>query len=179
MNPNDRFGRLVAIEPIKMGRSWLCKCDCGNTAIIRKLALIRGYRLTCGCRQSPAYPDELKCIGCELTKSLSEFYIRKNGTVYSYKCKKCVTNDNVERVRQYRRIVIEHYGSKCDCCGESNVEFLAIDHIHGNGNKHRKDENIQNLAKWIVSKKFPDGFRLLCHNCNFSIGVFGYCPHQK
>ena len=27
---------------------------------------------------------------------------------------------------------------------------------------------------------FPkDKYRLLCHNCNQSMGWYGYCPHQK
>lgn len=31
---------------------------------------------------------------------------------------------------------------------------------------------------WLIREEFPEGYRVLCLNCNFSHGVFGYCPHQ-
>jgi hypothetical protein len=74
---------------------------------------------------------------------------------------------------------INHYGGKCDCCGETNIEFLSFDHINGGGNKHRKEEGIKNLARWVRARGYPKDFRILCRNCNFSIGAYGYCPHQK
>ena len=50
-----RFGRLVAIEKTappegKEARTWwLCKCDCGNTCIVRAKSLKRGDTQSCGC----------------------------------------------------------------------------------------------------------------------------------
>jgi hypothetical protein len=51
-----RFGRLVAIavdHTVKYSKHtiqhWLCKCDCGNTAIVSKAALLRGATVSCGC----------------------------------------------------------------------------------------------------------------------------------
>lgn len=38
-----------------------------------------------------------------------------------------------------RWFVIHAYGGACACCGESREPFLAIDHIAGGGNKHRKE----------------------------------------
>lgn len=68
---------------------------------------------------------------------------------------------------------------KCTCCGESRIEFLCMDHIHGDGNKHRKETPEANrLAYWLKRNGFPEGFRVLCHNCNHSLGNFGYCPHE-
>jgi hypothetical protein len=26
---------------------------------------------------------------------------------------------------------------------------------------------------------YPPGFRVLCHNCNMAIGLFGVCPHER
>ena len=79
-----------------------------------------------------------------------------------------------------RQQILEHYGNKCHCCGETRKEFLSIDHINGGGHKHRKRVG-KGLAfyKWFVKNNFPDGFRILCMNCNWAIGRFGYCPHQK
>lgn len=72
---------------------------------------------------------------------------------------------------------------KCACCEDSNLEFLAVDHIDGNGGKHRRELRSagrgSNFFLWLKRNKFPKGFRILCHNCNFSIGRYGYCPHNK
>ena len=33
---------------------------------------------------------------------------------------------------------------------------------------------------WLMKRGWPkDGYRLLCMNCNFSLGRCGYCPHQR
>jgi hypothetical protein len=71
------------------------------------------------------------------------------------------------------------YGNKCDCCGEEEKEFLSLDHINGGGYKHRKSTGT-NI--YVVARRegYPkDKYRVLCYNCNLSIGFYGYCPHQK
>jgi len=50
----QRFGRLVVIEFIeKRSRFpfWLCRCDCGNDAIVNVYALLNGRTVSCGCRR--------------------------------------------------------------------------------------------------------------------------------
>jgi len=85
-----------------------------------------------------------------------------------------------ERYKKYRRKirteVLAHYGDRCACCGESHEEFLSIDHIDGNGTAHRRLIN-QPIDRWLKKHNFPPGFRVLCMNCNFSLGKRGYCPH--
>ncbi|KKN12670.1 hypothetical protein LCGC14_1014200 [marine sediment metagenome] len=68
---------------------------------------------------------------------------------------------------------------KCCCCGESAIEFLSIDHIIGGGNKHRQELKRQNIYSYLKVNNYPLGYRVLCMNCNFAIGHYGYCPHQK
>jgi hypothetical protein len=81
-----------------------------------------------------------------------------------------------------RTEVLLAYGHACDCCADAAREFLAVDHIGGGGNQHRKRERLTSSRKfygWLKRQGFPrDRFRLLCHNCNFAIGLYGYCPHQ-
>jgi len=84
-----------------------------------------------------------------------------------------------DRRKNWRAVCIEHYGGKCDCCGENRVEFLAIDHVNGGGRKHRQSLSSSDITRWIIKNNFPAGFRILCHNCNQSLGAYGYCPHQK
>lgn len=82
--------------------------------------------------------------------------------------------------RDARKKVLDHYGGRCACCKEDRYEFLAIDHINGGGNRHRKTlgRHASKFAQWIIKNNYPPGYRVLCHNCNQSIGLYGYCPHQ-
>jgi len=91
-----------------------------------------------------------------------------------------------EQSRKYRVKckfeTIKHYSNgtmQCACCGEKNYEFLGIDHINGGGAKMRRELGHGNISRWLRSHNFPLGYRVLCHNCNMSIGFYGYCPHQK
>lgn len=82
-----------------------------------------------------------------------------------------------------RQVCIEHYGGtppKCACCGESHIEFLTLDHIHGGGRKHRMSlpKRSTALYKWIIDNDFPNMFRILCYNCNCSQAHRSYCPHE-
>jgi hypothetical protein len=84
--------------------------------------------------------------------------------------------------RQARRLaVIAGYGGKCECCGETRQEFLAVDHIHGGGKADRaRFSSSGSFYFWLIQQGFPrDKYRLLCHNCNTSIGLYGYCPHAQ
>lgn len=68
----------------------------------------------------------------------------------------------------------------CACCGESRDEFLALDHIHGGGTKERRESRARGAGYWLwIKNNWPDGLRVLCHNCNASRGAFGYCPHEN
>jgi hypothetical protein len=95
----------------------------------------------------------------------------------------------VARQWLYQRwIILIHYGGdppKCACCGETRYEFLSIDHINGGGNEERKKfltttgkYNPRKFYQWLIDNNFPEGFRVLCMNCNFALGHYGYCPHS-
>ena len=82
-----------------------------------------------------------------------------------------------------RRVaVLQYYGGntpKCVCCGETRLAFLAVDHKNGKGNEHRRAIGKSGLGflVWLVKNNFPEGFQVLCHNCNMSRGLYGGCPH--
>ncbi len=82
-----------------------------------------------------------------------------------------------------KKEVLEAYGNKCVCCGESNHEFLTIDHINNDGAKHRKEQNLHggfSIHAWLKRNNFPkDNFQILCWNCNCAKGHYGYCPHEN
>ena len=81
--------------------------------------------------------------------------------------------------RRLRFAVISAYGKQCSCCGEANWEFLTIDHV--NGRRRSADGGLfgHYLYRWLRDRKYPRGYRLLCINCNFSYGHWGYCPHKN
>ena len=82
--------------------------------------------------------------------------------------------------RELKKTIIAQYGGKCKCCGEKKFEFLTIDHIEGGGAEHRKKVgNGIRFYYWIRKNKYPKGLRVLCWNCNCSLGVYGYCPHKN
>lgn len=92
-------------------------------------------------------------------------------------------NANARRSRLKCRIAcLEHYSNGkmcCACCGENRIEFLGIDHIKGGGNRERKEMGHGNIYQRLKVRGYPEGHRVLCHNCNMSLGFYGYCPHQK
>jgi hypothetical protein len=93
-------------------------------------------------------------------------------------------NDNQRsRSMRVKLETIIAYGGECKCCGETNFEFLTVDHIYGGGNKQRKAlkrAGGHTFYEWLKAQGFPrDLYRLLCFNCNTSYGFWGYCPHQK
>ena len=136
------------------------------------------------------------CKNCRKNLPVSHFYkCNRSGDGFQYECKPCSRAryhrvkkkwhalgvlGYSQRTRQRLRFeVIVHYGGKCACCGESNIEFLGIDHINGGGRAHRKSIGESGLYCWLKRNNFPKGFRVLCHNCNQALGAYGYCPHRN
>lgn len=96
-------------------------------------------------------------------------------------CRFCHRDRNNRRNRALRITVLIHYGGdppRCACCQARELEFLGLDHINGGGRQHRKTIK-KRWWDWLRSQGFPPGFRVLCHNCNQALGVYGYCPHKS
>lgn len=81
-----------------------------------------------------------------------------------------------ERIK--RMNVIIKYGGSCVCCGENEIAFLALDHIQGGGNKHRKEVG-RKMYLWAIKNNYPPILQVLCHNCNQAKHIYGKCPHKK
>jgi hypothetical protein len=137
------------------------------------------------------------CSRCKTFKPpTSEFFARtkKNKDGLDFWCLACKRswrkeNETVWR-KSYREagaryraklrsLMIEAYGSKCVCCGETELDFLTLEHIGGGGNKHRKECNNQILVD-LNKRGWPkEGFTLLCYNCNLSTRFGRICPHKR
>jgi len=80
--------------------------------------------------------------------------------------------------RAIRCEVINTYGGKCVCCDEIEHRFLTIDHINGDGKKHRYMAGFR-FMYWIKRNNYPSDLRILCMNCNFAIRMGDACPHTN
>jgi hypothetical protein len=111
--------------------------------------------------------------------------LRYNSDLKKYRCQSAEWARHYRE--EYRNKVLDHYGRKCACCGETTEKFLTVDHVHNDGYIARKNKlhgrfvgSGSDIYRWIVKHGFPKHFQILCMNCNF--GKFmgkGICPHQE
>lgn len=142
--------------------------------------------------------DSKRCPVCTETKPNTDF---GNSSKYkdgkNWQCRACAYKSQqkwrktspkyllgVARQRKNLRTrIIAHYSEglmECACCREDADRFLIIDHINGGGNEHRRQVGgSRGMYNDIRKRGFPPGFRVLCHNCNYSYSVDKTCPHQS
>jgi hypothetical protein len=98
-------------------------------------------------------------------------------------CNKCydLMKETYKRTRlKTKKLVIDHYGGKCACCGETELSFLTLDHIDGGGRQHRiRLGGGKDFYQAMKRLGFPDGLQVLCANCHLSKTVLGQCIHRK
>ena len=93
-------------------------------------------------------------------------------------CSKCAERSSANKLELKLKTFAIYGGVICACCGETDHRFLTLDHINNDGAEHRK-QVYSNIYRWLKAKKYPEGFQVLCWNCN--LGKYhnkGICPHQ-
>jgi hypothetical protein len=140
-----------------------------------RMVVQRDWRRTLGAKYRRLHPDKVK----ESKRRTIEKYRERYRTA--------AHESWVRHTTEARRTVFGHYSDgtfRCACCGESEYDFLTIDHVNNDGAKHRmelfgrRDAGGVNLYRWLIKKEFPPGFAVLCMNCNFSKGKHRICIHQ-
>lgn len=140
------------------------------------------------------------CSRCKVEKILDDFYkCKSHKDGHSYYCKRChdekskleyLTNpkrkimlklSNKKLWDKLKDEAFQHYGGYiCVCCGELTPQFLSIDHIDGGGHQHRKSIGNGHFYRWLRDNHYPEGFQILCMNCNFGKRMnHGICPHKE
>ena len=83
-----------------------------------------------------------------------------------------------EVMQVYSKRISNSKKPRCVCCGENiGIEILTIDHIKGR--KKGDNRTGEQLYRYLKKNDFPEGYQVLCFNCNAAKGVFGVCPHQE
>ena len=140
-----------------------------------------------------------QCTKCKTSKPLTDFYVnRSRSDNKDERCKSC----KLENQRAYRNttkghaahkrsmnkhiadlkeaVFVAYGGFLCACCGETEKKFLSIDHLYGGGTAHRKIVGTgQSFHRWLKKNGYPEGYQILCFNCNWGKYLNnGVCPHK-
>lgn len=79
-----------------------------------------------------------------------------------------------------RSEMVAAYGGACNCCGETELAFLTLEHIGGGGGKHRREVGGQGkILTQLRRQGWPkDKYTVLCMNCNHAKKDGKPCPHE-
>jgi hypothetical protein len=94
----------------------------------------------------------------------------------AFKCSKCLSQAAAKQKRASRRLrdaAFEAYGgAHCADCDEREPHFLTIEHTHGGGSIHLRSMRERGIGGglywWLRHNRYPDGFEVLCMNCNIA-----------
>ena len=87
-------------------------------------------------------------------------------------------NQRASYIRLRTRL-FEMYGNICKCCGETQREFMELDHVNGGGKKHLTETSPITVYRQIIKLGKSPLYQLLCANCNRGRQRNGgVCPHQ-
>lgn len=80
-----------------------------------------------------------------------------------------IARSTLKKNMAYKAAAIAKYSNgtnACASCAISDIDVLTLDHINGGGRKHRAVIKIP-IYIWVKTHGFPDGFQVLCMNCNW------------
>jgi hypothetical protein len=193
---------LAAPEGMKICR------ECGETKLLaafHRRADTGSYRNQCAaCRSQVGEPTLCEgcgqvfarysagrtlCTGCAALRGCSwcgrEFTGSMEFRRYcSAACRDAALKDRRSAAHRAQRIeALQAYGGlvpACACCGEATLLFLALDHVNGGGRQHHLETGGGGFYVWLRKNNYPEGFKVLCHNCNFGRQLNGgTCPHAE
>lgn len=149
--------------------------------------------------QFPAYHMAYKNKEDEL-KNKKEYYIIHKNDIKIKRNKRYILNRDSEirssvernknnkaqhkkRISIYRlklwNLVLDHYGRKCNCCGEEVTLLLTVDHVNNDGSFDKNNRSGTSLYRKVIKENYPDKYQILCFNCNMGKNRNkGICPHK-
>lgn len=169
---NKRFGRLTALEYVSNSdiNGWLCKCDCGETTIVKTNRLISGHTKSCGCymrdRTSESNFKDLSGMKFNRLTAMRRIqdYITPSGnplTQYECRCD-CGNYLNVLAMN-----LVSGNSQSCGCIGRSRGEAFIKDYLESHSIEYKPQYSFDDLRSEL-------GFRL-----KFDFGIINnsnlYC----
>ncbi|MCI9267287.1 MAG: hypothetical protein HFF40_00345 [Lawsonibacter sp.] len=174
----QRFGRLTVIERAESAKDghvrWLCRCDCGNTAIVSGNDLKKGTSRSCGCLRMDKI-EEMVHINTIHGKSHSKLY-----AVWSNMLQRCNNPNAPEYIRYGKRgiTVCKEWQSSFEvfyrwAISTGYQEGLSIDRI--DNNKGYCPDN----CRWATTKEQSNNVRSnRCFELNGEVKtMIEWCRH--
>lgn len=118
------------------------------------------------------------CSRCRQWKHIDNF--RKGYSTQGLQCSCNKCGKQYQKI-SYTIIKMEFvlaYGGCCQCCGETRLSLLTIEHIKNKGHKLIYDVTYQLMYRLKVLR-WPEGYTCLCYNCNLSSKNNTPCCHTK
>lgn len=192
INPEDiigkRFNKLTVLkftgkETVK-GKNYykyLCRCDCGNEAVIGRSNLLSGHAKSCGCGKKI---DPMDIVGKQFGEWTVLFYLGKEKGIHFYKCQ-CSCGE-IKEVSRKNLI-----SGRSKSCGHE--KDLWIDPVKENPQPYPDDiigERINDLTcikrlgkdqigNWIYLCRCQCGKKVRVDRGNFLLGTFPNCGRCK
>jgi hypothetical protein len=119
------------------------------------------------------------CNKCGREKPQSLMAKRRHGNIQKVKplCLNCAAELLQQHNARMRATCFAILGGKCARCGESEPEFLTVDHVNGDGAEERLSLHPDQIKRLIVSGKADlSRYRVLCRNCNDEDGIASRFP---
>ena len=155
-------------------------------AALRKYHERRLAGICVACGLKPPVAKVLRCADCRKVRKATSNKQKVNRPE-GY-CRQCLTREAVAGITScsicrercskksaaQRRIVrlevIERYGGRCVCCGNSNPKYLELDHKNDDGNVEREalPSSIRGARyfKMVLSQPKREDLQILCANCH-------------
>lgn len=106
------------------------------------------------------YPDgfQVLCMSCQCVKRFE-----------NNECNRSIKQSSQNKYYHNLRMdILSHYSQNMSCakCGNTHLAALSIDHMDGDGAKHRKEVG-NCVYHWLKNNDYPVGFQVLCMTCQY------------
>lgn len=181
------LGHQVIAHPL-----YRCGCSqCGQRRLEQNRGPLQRYRSTekfkeTSRRYQKTHRKEIRAIAHKHYWGNHESTLLKLKKRYMGRREKHMES-TVRCAKAFRRQVKISLGGRCACCGESELEFLQLDHVNEDGYKDRlrygggvSHRSYRDAMRLIKASLPVVRYQLLCANCNLSKHYGkGVCVHRR